>query len=221
MVFSQSEFDIAESPQFDDPSSSHIGIDINSLRSINTTDTFLDPKLSLIRNFTFQTWIEFNASTNLVQVWLMNYGNMSTYANSLDRMSESLVLQAYIDPSVFNHTSMWVGITATSGSTVNANDTKPSGYAIYYWYFQIYDERNISLLQRLIFLITFSLLFLIIIIIIIGVIIAYRNGCGALCRIFRTRKSELHAAHEAASADIQQFSYNVLKRATHNFSDKI
>ena len=135
------EFDIAQTPEFDDPSSSHVGIDINSLRSINTTDTFLDPKLSLIRNFTFQTWIEFNASTNLVQVWLMNYWNMSdTYANSLDRTSESLILQASIDPSVFNHTSMWVGITATSESTDITNDTLPSGYAIYSWYFSTFDK---------------------------------------------------------------------------------
>ena len=137
MVFSQSEFDIAESPQFDDPSSSHIGIDINSLRSINTTDTSGDNNpLSFHRNFTFQAWIEFDASTNLVQVWLMNYWNMSdTYANSLDRTSESLILQASIDPSVFNHTSMWVGITATTGSIDIANDNLPSGYAIYSWYF--------------------------------------------------------------------------------------
>ena len=67
------EFDIAQSPEFDDPSSSHIGIDINSLQSIQTVDTSGDNnELSLHQDFRFQTWITFNASTNMVQVWFVN-----------------------------------------------------------------------------------------------------------------------------------------------------
>ena len=52
-------------------------------------------------------------------------------------------------------------------------------------------------------------------------IILYRNGCVALHCISRPKKSELYVAHEAVTADIQQFSYNVLKRATNNFSNKM
>ena len=216
------EFDIAQSSPFDDPSSSHIGININSLRSIHTFDTSGDNNdLSLHRDFKFQTWITFNASTNMVQVWLMNYGERTDYANSLERTAESLILQAFIDPSVFNHTSMWVGITATSGSLDEFDhDTKPSGYAIYSWYFSTFGNNyphppvskkgNFGLILG----ISFSLLFLMVI---MGfTIIVYKNG-----GIFRPKKSELYPAHEAASADIQQFSYNVLKRATHNFSEKM
>ena len=67
--------------------------------------------------------------------------------------------------------------------------------------------------------ISFSLLLLMVI---MGfTIIVYKNGGGALYSIFRPKKSELYVGHEAASADIQQFSYNVLKRATHNFSEKM
>ena len=245
------EFDIAKSPEFNDPSSSHVGIDINSLRSIHTIDTSGDNnELSLHQDFRFQTWITFNASTNLVQVWLMNYGERTDYANSLERTAESLILQAFVDPSVFNDTSMWVGITATSGSLDEFDhDTKPSGYAIYSWYFATFGEAElIDISPRhspsyhinnssteslpyngnnyphppvskkgnfgLILGISFSLLFLMVI---MGfTIIVYKNG-----GIFRPKKSELYPAHEAASADIQQFSYNVLKRATHNFSDKM
>ena len=130
------EFDIAQSPQFDDPSSSHIGIDINSLRSIKTTDTSGENnELSLHRNSRFQAWITFNASTNMVQVWLMNYGNRTDYANSLERTTESLILQSSIDTSMLSDTSMWwVGITATSGSIDEyAGDTLPSVYANYSW----------------------------------------------------------------------------------------
>ena len=114
------EFDISQSPQFDDPSSSHVGIDINSLQSIQTLDTSGIAGLSLLRNFSFQAWIEFNASTSLVQVWLMNYEESTDYANSLDRKDQSPVLQASIDPSVFQDTSM-----ATSGSTGDADIPSP------------------------------------------------------------------------------------------------
>ena len=189
----------------------------------------------------------------MVQVWLKNYGNRTDYANSLERTAESLILQAFIDPSVFNHTSMWVGITATSGSLKEfENDTTPSGYAIYSWYFSTFNELidispshspsyqiNNSSTESLpyngnnyphppvskkgnfglILGISFSLLLLMVI---MGfTIIVYKNGRGVLHHIFRPKKSELYAAHEAASADIQQFSYNVLKRATHNFSEKM
>ena len=52
-------------------------------------------------------------------------------------------------------------------------------------------------------------------------IIVYRNGCVALHYISRPKKSELYAAHEAVTTDIQQFSYNLLKRATNHFSHKM
>ena len=54
--------------------------------------------------------------------WLMNYEDSTNYANSVDCKGQSPVLQASIDPSVFQDTSMWVGITATSGS----GNIKPS-----------------------------------------------------------------------------------------------
>ena len=168
----------------------------------------------------------------IAELW--EHTTHTDYAYSLDRESESPILQASIDPSVFQDTSMWwVGITATSGSTLHTDDTKPSGYAIYSWYFSTFDEAqstDISLLLKssnppnhkdlgLILGISFPLAFLIIF---IGYFtIVYKNGGGALYRNLRPKKSQLCAAYEEANSDMQQFSYNVLKRATNNFSNKM
>ena len=56
---------------------------------------------------------------------LLGHSTYIDYAICLNRKGESLILQASINPSVFQDTSM-----ATSGSIRDVDDTKPSGYAI-------------------------------------------------------------------------------------------
>ncbi|KAH7434644.1 hypothetical protein KP509_06G027600 [Ceratopteris richardii] len=132
------EFDTHISTTFYDISGSHIGIDINSLESAvvadsspNSTQPEYYPELFLYNNFTFTTWIDYNSSSNLIQVWMSN--------SSLIRPSQPILSYKYDLSEVFNET-MFVGFSATN----NASEDGMEGHVLYSWnftaYFPLYRE---------------------------------------------------------------------------------
>ncbi|KAI5072358.1 hypothetical protein GOP47_0012464, partial [Adiantum capillus-veneris] len=129
------EFDTHISPAYRDPSASHIGINVNSLDSINTTDTKNGsfpyyPELYLYSNYTFTTWVEYDALAHFIQVWMTN--------SSLLQRPPQPIMQASYDLSLVFEEFMYVGFTATNAP---ANDSM-EGHVLYSWYFNSDDLRD-------------------------------------------------------------------------------
>ncbi|MCO5561836.1 hypothetical protein L7F22_015460 [Adiantum nelumboides] len=121
------EFDTHISEEFADPSASHIGIDINSLKSLMYVDSNPNssspyyPELYLYNNNTFTAWIEYSASASRIQVWMRNS------SSSLRPSFPCLSLQ-YNLSDVFQD-YMYVGFSAAS----NASDDGMQGHVLYAW----------------------------------------------------------------------------------------
>ncbi|MCO5559430.1 hypothetical protein L7F22_013030 [Adiantum nelumboides] len=118
------EFDTHISEEFEDPSGSHIGIDINSLKSIKYVDSnpySSNPELCLYKNLTFTVWIEYNASASLIQLWMSN-------SSLAPRPAFPCLSLKYNLSDVFQD-SMYVGFSASS----NASDDSMEGHVLYAW----------------------------------------------------------------------------------------
>ncbi|MCO5557771.1 hypothetical protein L7F22_011342 [Adiantum nelumboides] len=126
------EFDTRLHTQNHDPSYSHIGIDLNSVVSSSTTDTSKGsrfyPDLYLYSNFTFIAWIEYNASNNLIQVWMTNLNT----SKSQERPAYPC-LQHQFDLSILfsQRSDAYIGFSATTAPRSRGLE----GHAIYSWSF--------------------------------------------------------------------------------------
>ncbi|MCO5574387.1 hypothetical protein L7F22_028171 [Adiantum nelumboides] len=118
------------------PRASHMGVDIDSVVSLAYADSSpgssLYPRLCLYNNYTFTTWIDYNASSNLIRVWMTN----STSANPVSLASwpdpDTLILRyVYNLSSVFRDQLMYMGFSATN----NASEDGMQGAALYSWSF--------------------------------------------------------------------------------------
>ncbi|MCO5586550.1 hypothetical protein L7F22_040491, partial [Adiantum nelumboides] len=200
---------------------SHIGIDINTLKSLNVTDTSPSnstiinpfyPQLFLYNNSTFTAWVEFNASTQLIQVWMSNHST----AQHVDRPLHPCLQLQHDLSAVFSQKLMYVGFSATS----QPHDRGMEGVAIYAWSF--YSEtaespafsnaisptrRNLALYVGL--PLTAAVLVL------AGIIMTLR-GRNQL----RKRASALIGARiETALQTARPFSYQELWKATNGFDE--
>ncbi|MCO5606293.1 hypothetical protein L7F22_060480 [Adiantum nelumboides] len=127
------EFDTHISETLSDVSGSHIGIDINSLKSLKVADTSPKntdpayyPKLFLYKNYTFTAWIDYNSSTNLIQVWMTN-------SSTSQRPSTAILSLTYNLSNVFKD-AMFVGFSATN----NASEDGMEGHVLFSWDFTIH-----------------------------------------------------------------------------------
>ncbi|MCO5561838.1 hypothetical protein L7F22_015462 [Adiantum nelumboides] len=127
------EFDTHISENLGDVSGSHIGVDISSLKSLREVDTSpkstnpaFYPKLFLYNNYTFTTWVDYNSSTNLIQVWMTN-------SSTSQRPSTAILSLTYNLSDIFNDT-MFVGFSATN----NVSDDGMEGHVLFSWDFTIH-----------------------------------------------------------------------------------
>ncbi|KAH7424902.1 hypothetical protein KP509_11G030600 [Ceratopteris richardii] len=131
------EFDTHKSDGIKDPSGSHIGIDINSVNSLAVADTSpasrtLYPTLYLYNNYTFTAWVEYNASTALIRVWMIN--STTPTACALDQPSDKRILALssfYNLSTLFRNRLSYVGFSATN----NASEDGMEGVALFSWSF--------------------------------------------------------------------------------------
>ncbi|KAH7424808.1 hypothetical protein KP509_11G025900 [Ceratopteris richardii] len=129
------EFDTHKSDGIDDPSGSHIGIDINSVKSYAYADSSpgspLFPRLFLYNNYTFTAWVEYNASTRLIQVSMINATSPTPCLGSpLD--TRLLALRSFYNLStLFRNRTMYIGFSATN----NASEDGMQGVGLFSWSF--------------------------------------------------------------------------------------
>ncbi|MCO5578449.1 hypothetical protein L7F22_032291 [Adiantum nelumboides] len=206
------EFDTHISPAYGDPSASHIGIDINSLKSINTTDTKnastspYYPELYLYSNYIFSTWIEYDAIAHLIKVWM-------TKSSASQRPSQP-IMQASYDLSLVFEDLMYVGFTATNAP---ANDSM-EGHVLYSWYF---NNDNLSnpgaAMVRMAMVVVIGIALLMAVLLLVGIIVA--------CICIRKRKRQKSTEEPGQDDDsinpvgamLRRFTYTELEIATNAF----
>ncbi|KAI5072870.1 hypothetical protein GOP47_0012976 [Adiantum capillus-veneris] len=215
------EFDTRNSTNLGDVSDSHIGIDINSLESLNSSDTSPNsknpsyyPQLFLYNNYTFTAWVDYNSSTNLIEVWMTN-------SSTSQRPSTTILSHKYDLSNVFNDT-MFVGFSATN----NVSEDGMEGHALFSWNFTIHypidDEHAKG---------TGSVLKLALIGVGVG-IVAILVCCACFLIWKRNKKSKLgrnktvrpHSGSVVISMDhsttsVALYTLKQLKKATSNFSN--
>ncbi|XP_068636375.1 probable L-type lectin-domain containing receptor kinase S.7 [Aristolochia californica] len=101
------EFDTREDTLFNDPSSNHVGVDIGSLQSVETSEAD-SGAIDLKSGDLITAWIDYLSSQKVVQVWL-SYSSFKP---------EKPLLSAKADLSKHFQEFMYVGFSAsTEGST--------------------------------------------------------------------------------------------------------
>lgn len=105
------EFDTVMNADFGDPSPSHVGVDINQMKSDKSSDTQSVPELNLLNDYTFTVWIDYNASGELLQVWMTNRSSSDGL-----RPSDPLLSFPNCDLSAVFQQQMYVGFSAATGT---------------------------------------------------------------------------------------------------------
>ncbi|MCO5578459.1 hypothetical protein L7F22_032302 [Adiantum nelumboides] len=214
------EFDTHISEDFADPSASHIGIDINSLKSLIYADTSSNasspyyPDLYLYNNYTFIAWIEYHAPRNLIQVWMSN-------AISSPRPHRPCLKLAYNLSDVFQD-FMYVGFSASN----NASEDGMEGHVLYSWNFTTYPPRS-NKWPPLLYLIVplFSLLLLLLCCISLCYIRRVRRKRRAskqpkLVTYYRNGSSGRHYIKQLMEgSNLQEYTYKELRKASHSFAE--
>ncbi|CAH2069835.1 unnamed protein product [Thlaspi arvense] len=107
------EFDTKLDPHFNDPSGNHVGLDVDSLNSIATSDPFVSSQIDLKSGKSITAWIDYKNDLRLLNVFL-SY----TDAIAATRKPEKPLLTVNIDLSPFLNGEMYVGFSgSTEGST--------------------------------------------------------------------------------------------------------
>ncbi|KAH7434640.1 hypothetical protein KP509_06G027400 [Ceratopteris richardii] len=209
------EFDTHNSTKLSDISASHIGIDISSLRSAvvadsspNSTQPQYYPELYLYNNFTFTARIDYNSSSNLIQVWMSN--------SSLTPTSQPILSYNYSLSDVFDET-MFVGFSATN----NASEDGMEGHVLYSWNFTAFfpldkEPKKSGSRLKLPFIIA-GVLLAVIIICCVSFFLWRRNP-----RSSRSRSSivgRFSGSETVTSNHVAHYSLRQIKKATNNFGE--
>ncbi|VVB16151.1 unnamed protein product [Arabis nemorensis] len=106
------EFDTKLDSHFNDPSGNHIGLDVDSLNSIATSDPFVSSKIDLKSGKSITAWIDYKNDLRLLNVFL------SYTDDAVMKKPEKPLLSVKIDLSPFLNGEMYVGFSgSTEGST--------------------------------------------------------------------------------------------------------
>lgn len=107
------EFDTKSDPLFNDPSGNHVGLDVDSLNSIATSDPSVSSQINLKSGKSITSWIDYKNDLRLLNVFLSYTDPIAT-----TRKPEKPLLSANIDLSPFLNGEMYVGFSgSTEGST--------------------------------------------------------------------------------------------------------
>ncbi|KFK27153.1 hypothetical protein AALP_AA8G342100 [Arabis alpina] len=108
------EFDTKLDSQFKDPNGNHIGLDVDSLNSIATSDPFDSSRIDLKSGKSITAWIDYKNDLRLLNVFLSYTDVVAT----VTKKPEKAILSVKIDLSPFLNGEMYVGFSgSTEGST--------------------------------------------------------------------------------------------------------
>lgn len=140
------EFDTWLNPEFADPSNNHIGVNINSMNSVQTYNLCAN---SSSANETadcnyfdtgddFTSWVDYDGTNQKLEVRLAN--GSSTTTAGMAKPSDPLLTLANLDLSdVFNNDDMYVGFSGSVGMYAEVHEIKS-------WSFQsslvVSDDEN-------------------------------------------------------------------------------
>ncbi|KAG7534382.1 Protein kinase-like domain superfamily [Arabidopsis thaliana x Arabidopsis arenosa] len=107
------EFDTKLDPHFNDPSGNHVGLDVDSLNSIATSDPSNSSQIDLKSGKSITSWIDYKNDLRLLNVFLSYTDPIAT-----TKKPEKPLLSVKIDLSPFLNGEMYVGFSgSTEGST--------------------------------------------------------------------------------------------------------
>ncbi|MCO5578461.1 hypothetical protein L7F22_032304 [Adiantum nelumboides] len=116
------EFDTHQTTEFSDVSARHIAINVNSLLSLAVADTSTNstnpqyyPRLFLYNNYTFTAWIEYNSSTNLIQVWATNSSTSQRPSTTCVNLTYNL-FDVFSNINVLLHPLLEIGLQENTHS---------------------------------------------------------------------------------------------------------
>ncbi|CAN5972032.1 unnamed protein product, partial [Sphagnum jensenii] len=127
------EFDTFYNPEFGDPSDSHIGIDVNGVRSIQTYNLCSDSSSNSKNCYYFSSyyhgWIDYRAETGLLEVY---FSNETSKPQSPQLVVNNFNLSEFLVPDGY----MYVGFSASAPGVPNPNSsTDYADFFLYSWTF--------------------------------------------------------------------------------------
>jgi hypothetical protein len=206
------EIDTFQNPQYNDPSNSHVGVDINSVNSTHTCDfcsLFYPPYF--VNQGTFGVWIDYSATSQTLSVAVQPYtGNVSTPPPSQIVVHNFNLLNVLEDDG-----QMYVGFSGATGAAFEH-------HYIYSWRFStsfLADQKKSPLIA---------------IVLTCGIVFMGGAILGAILFFNRKQQTGLHVldlgSHgnqgtydlhlEEFVGGPRRFSYKELSIATKSFSPK-
>lgn len=194
------KFDNFENPDLSDPSSSHIGININGLASVATFDSQdSQSDLHLYNNYTIFVWVEYLAPLSLTLVYIAT--------NSSKRPSQPCVNVTYNLSLLFDPLQkvVYAAILASSGAFTQ-------GTALFSWFtsedVSPHAARGIKY-------------FLLVIVVVVVVLLAIFGAVLLLFRRLRENQFPFLTDLTDSTDIVPRFSYRELAEATQNFNLKV
>ncbi|CAK9216632.1 unnamed protein product [Sphagnum troendelagicum] len=131
------EFDTYLTPYYDDPSDSHIGINVNSFMSLTTYNlcnlignhTNTSCRYFITANTKFTAWIEYDATTEWLDIW---FANGSISSGIVKPKKPVIHYNLNQSPSLFkvlSHEYMYVGFSGSSGLYTEINQIESWSFA--------------------------------------------------------------------------------------------
>jgi hypothetical protein len=130
------EFDTFYNPEFGDPSDSHIGVDVNGVRSIQTYNLCSDSSSSSTHCSYFThiytdcyAWIDYTAETSSLEVY---FSNETSKPQSPQLAVNNFNLSEFLVPDGY----MYVGFSASNPGHSNSNSNRSyATFELYSWTF--------------------------------------------------------------------------------------
>ncbi|KAH7277907.1 hypothetical protein KP509_38G015000 [Ceratopteris richardii] len=199
------EFDTFQNfePGFDDPSASHVGIDVGNLTSLKPVKDTSDPSdpLYLYQNYTITTWLFYNSSDPAIYVWATNDTDPAEKP-----LTPILGVPQNLSQVFQNDTSIYAVITAASGNNSQA-------VILYSWNLTIIDHEDLKEPKRR----PWKLLYLLIAVPFIALLAL--AAVRAIC-IWRVNHRSGTFLRDAARP-VRRFTYSELLHATSWFTEEI
>ncbi len=131
------EFDTYLNPEWDDPSDSHIGVNVNSFTSLTTYNlcnlignhTNTSCRYFINANTKFTAWIEYDATTEWLDIWFANGSISSGIVKPKKPVIHYNLEQSHSLFKVLSHEYMYVGFSGSVGVYTEINQIESWSFA--------------------------------------------------------------------------------------------